>query len=63
MALRIDYQSEGFPAGLQLLKGYRTLDTTWDKLLWAVITVGRPNRHFVFRHGTASRYERFFDSH
>jgi len=60
MMLRIDYQSEGFPAGLPLLKGYNTLNPTWDDLLWAAITVGRPNRQFVFRHGTASSYEALF---
>jgi hypothetical protein len=60
MVLRIDYQAEGFPAGLPLLKGYNALKTTWDDLLWAAITVGRPNRQYVFRHGTASSYEALF---
>jgi len=60
MSLRIDYQSEDFPPGLPLLKGDNTLTTSWNDLLWAAITVGRPNRQFVFRHGEASGYEALF---
>jgi hypothetical protein len=60
MALRIDYQSEGFPPGLPPLSGHHTLTTSWNDLLWAAITVGRPNRQFVFQHGTASVYEAIF---
>lgn len=36
------------------------LETSWDELLWAAITVGRPNRQYVFRHGVASSYEALF---
>jgi len=36
------------------------LDVTWDDILWAAMTVGRPNRHDVFHHGTASIHEAIF---
>lgn len=42
------------------LTGHHTLKTSWDDLLWAAITVGRPNRQFVFQHGAASVYEALF---
>ena len=58
--LRIDYVSEGFPAGGSVANGPAVLSTFWDELLWAAITVGRPNRQYVFRHGDASRYEALF---
>jgi hypothetical protein len=60
LALKIDFESEGFPAGGPVTNGHRVLDTTWDELLWAAVTVGRPNRHYVFRHGDASVYEAIF---
>lgn len=33
---------------------------SWNDLLWAAMTVGRPNRQYVFRHGAASWYEVLF---
>lgn len=38
------------------------MDVDWDDLLWAAITVGRPNRFYVFRHGHSSAYEAIFRS-
>jgi len=58
--LKIDYESEGFPTGCSVRNGLGVLDTSWDELLWAAITVGRPNRMYVFRYGNASMYEAFF---
>lgn len=58
--LEISYESEGFPAGGPVANGVGILQTSWDDLLWAAVTVGRPNRHYVFRHGLASRYEALF---
>lgn len=58
--IRIDYESQGFPTGGSVTNGLDTLNTTWDELLWAAITVGRPNRQYVFRHGDASLYEALF---
>jgi len=58
--LGIDYQSEGFPSGSPVSNGYGTLDTSWGELLWAAITVGRPDRMYVFRYGHASTYEALF---
>lgn len=60
MTFNIDYQSEGFKAGAPIANGAGILTTSWDELLWAAITVGRPNRHYIFRHGKASTYEALF---
>lgn len=56
----IDYESDGFPSSGPVANGSDVLSVSWDDLLWAAITVGRPSRHFVFRHGTASLYEAMF---
>lgn len=40
--------------------GIAELHVTWDDILWAAVTIGRPNRHYVFRHGAASVYEALF---
>lgn len=58
--LQIDYDSEGFPAGSPVANGSATLDTSWDDILWSALTIGRPNRQAVFRHGDASLYEAIF---
>lgn len=60
MALRIDYVSEGFPTGAPIANGPAILSASWDDLLRAALTVGRPNRQYVFRHGMASMYEAIF---
>jgi len=60
MPLRIDYRSEGFPAGTPISNGDGVLQTNWDEPLWAALTVGRPSRQYVFRHGAYSRYEVLF---
>ncbi len=57
--LRISYETEGFPPGT-IPTGRSELSITWDDVLWAAITVGRPNRYYVFRHGASSRYEALF---
>jgi hypothetical protein len=56
----IEFISEGFPNPGPVINGTDTLSVTWDDLLWSAITVGRPNRHFVFQHGTSSLYEALF---
>jgi hypothetical protein len=58
--LRIDYESEGFAPASGVASGANSLNVTWDDLLWAAMTVGRPNRQYVFRHGSASWYEALF---
>ena len=57
--LRIPFQTADFPAGT-VPNGTSDLSVTWDDILWAAVTVGRPNRHYVFRHGDASMYEAVF---
>lgn len=56
----IEFTSEGFPSPGPVVNGSDVLSVSWDDLLWAAITVGRPNRHFVFRHGVSSLYEALF---
>lgn len=57
--LRIQCESSMFPSG-SIPNGGRQIEVTWDDILWAAVTVGRPNRNYVFRHGDASRYEALF---
>lgn len=57
--VRIPYETEGFPAGT-VANGTAELTVTWNDVLWAAVTVGRPNRAYVFRYGEASRYEAVF---
>lgn len=56
----IEFLSEGFPIPGPVVNGSDVLSVSWDDLLWAAITVGRPSRHFVFRHGVSSLYEALF---
>ena len=56
----IEFTSEGFPSPGPVVNGSDVLSVSWDDLLWAAITVGRPSRHFVFRHGESSLYEALF---
>ena len=58
MTLLIEFNSHFFPAAYALRSG--TLSTTWDELLWAAITIGRPSTYHVFRHGEASFHEAIF---
>lgn len=58
--MRIAYDSEGFPSPGPVANGSGSLTVTWDDLLWAAITVGRPNRYYVLRHGVSSLYEFIF---
>jgi hypothetical protein len=57
--LRIPYVTEDFPRGsIPNVSG--ELAVSWDEVLWAAVTVGRPSRHYVFRYGTPSIYEAIF---
>lgn len=58
-ALRINATSEAFPAGV-LADGEVELNVSWDEILWAALTIGRPSVHHVMRHGAASLYEAIF---
>lgn len=60
MSIRIAYEADGFPVGSPVVNGASSLAISWDKLLWAALTVGRPNRHCVLKHGRASVYEALF---
>ena len=56
--LEIQYTSHDFPDARVPSWGY--LETSWDELLWAAISIGRPNRAYVFKHGNASYHEAVF---
>lgn len=57
--IRIPYQSEQFPANATPNRSGE-LGVTWGDIHWSAVTVGRPNRHDVFRHGSASIHEAIF---
>lgn len=57
--IRIPYEAENFPTGT-VRNGSHDLRVSWDDILWAAVTVGRPNRSYVFRHGAASVFEAVF---
>lgn len=56
----IDFESEDFPIAGPVMNGSNTLSASWSDLLWAAITVGRPNRYYALRHGASSLYELIF---
>jgi hypothetical protein len=57
--IRIPFQTEDFPVG-SVPNGFDQLPVDWGDVLWSAVTVGRPNRHDVFRHGAASLHEAIF---
>lgn len=58
--VQIDYDSEGFPPSVPVVNRPAVLYTSWNDILWAALTVGRPNIGSVFQHGDASLYEALF---
>ena len=56
--LWIPYTSRDFPSGT--IAGRGDLQTGWGDLLWAALTVGRPNTAYVLAHGDASYHEALF---
>ena len=58
-SLKIPYTSENFPSKYKI-KSSENLKTSWSEILWAALTVGRPNVAYVFRHDRASLYEANF---
>ena len=56
--LSIEYTSHAFPRGA--IAGRGEFHTSWGELLWAALTVGRPNTAHVFQHARASYYEAVF---
>jgi hypothetical protein len=57
--LWLDYESDSFPIAF-LPNEQGRLSVTWDDVLWAAVTVGRPDIFHVFRHGQASVHEAIF---
>lgn len=58
--LEINYTSEEFSVTGPVANGVGTLETCWNDLIWAALTIGRPNLAHVFSHGDSSRYEAIF---
>lgn len=56
---KIDVQTSSFPKRLKLGSSV-VLNPTWDDILWAALTIGRPNIHYVFQYGEPSLYEALF---
>ena len=54
----IPYTSRDFPQGTVASRG--VLEADWGDLIWAALTVGRPNTAYVLAHGEASLYEALF---
>jgi hypothetical protein len=57
--LRLPYTTEAFSPGV-LANGSSELTVTWDEILWAALTIGRPSVHHVFAHAAASFHEAMF---
>jgi hypothetical protein len=55
----IDYENDQFPSSV-VPNGQSRLSVTWDDILWAAVTIGRPNLSYVFRHRSASIHEAIF---
>jgi hypothetical protein len=55
----VPFQADAFPPGLGM-QSAGALPIDWNDILWAAMTVGRPNRYYVFRHDVASAYEAIF---
>jgi hypothetical protein len=50
--LVIPYRATGFPkATAAALHGAHALPVTWDDLIWAAITIGKPGAGYLFVHG------------
>lgn len=56
--LQIPYISHDFP--FRTVAGWGVLNTNWSELIWAALTVGRPNTAYVLAHRDASCYEALF---
>lgn len=55
----IDLQTNAFSAKYRLWP-FDSINAIWEDILWAAITVGRPNIHYVFQYGQPSLYEALF---
>ena len=55
---QIPYTCEDFPPGI--VKDQGRLESNWGDLLWAALTLGRPNMAYVLEHGDASYHEALF---
>jgi len=59
LKLKIHYRSENF-SPLLGIKRSDFLEVSWDDLIWAALTVGRPNLFSVFAFGPSSLHEAVF---
>jgi hypothetical protein len=57
--LQLPFASETFPTGT-VANGPGELAVSWDEIVWAALTIGRPSVHHVWQHGAASLNEAEF---
>jgi hypothetical protein len=57
--LKIPYISDGFPAG-SVKNGSNELIVSWERIVWAALTIGRPTVHHAFQYGSSSYFEAIF---
>ncbi|MGR9400201.1 hypothetical protein ACU8M5_10690 [Rhizobium leguminosarum] len=55
----IALETHAFPKTYKL-NAFDQISTTWGDIIWAAVTVGRPNIHYVFQYGQPSLYEALF---
>ena len=56
----IPYESVRFPDGCPCSSPDSMLHVTWNDILWAALTIGRPSLSHVFKHGKSAVNEAFF---
>ena len=56
----IPYESESFPNGCPCSSPDGMLHVTWDDILWAALTIGRPSLYHVFKHSKSAINEAVF---
>lgn len=57
--LLLPYTSEAFPTGV-LSNGSAELSVSWNEILWAALTIGRPSVQHAFANGMPSVHEAIF---
>jgi len=59
--LKILYESINFPTRLgPNLKGLNVCKCTWSEIVWAALTVGKPNTSYLYRFGHYSYFEHLY---
>lgn len=57
----VPYQSANFPPGFgSSFQGENICNCTWPEIVWAALTVGKPDSSYLYRYGHFSFYERLY---